>query len=79
MELWNHRATDGRSLRQAVDFLVPFAAGDRPWKYEQITPFRASELTAVLRRAAVAWKEPKYRALADRLGKPGARELLTAP
>jgi hypothetical protein len=79
VDLWNHRTADGRSLRQAVDFLVPFATGDRAWPYDQITAFRPSELAPVVRRAAAAWKEPKYRALADRLGKPSARDLLTTP
>jgi hypothetical protein len=79
VDLWTHRTTDGRSLRQAVDYLVPFAAGDRAWPYDQITAFRASELAPVLRRAAAAWKEPKYAALADRLGPPSPRDVLTLP
>jgi hypothetical protein len=72
VDLWNYRSADGRSLRQALDYLVPFAAGDTPWTYPAIDGFKPGELAWPLRRAAVAWKEPKYRDLAARIG--GATE-----
>ena len=78
VDLWNYRTADGRSIRQAVDFLVPYAAGERTWAFDQITPFSASTMHTILRRGAVAWKEPKYRALADRVG-GGPRLILTIP
>jgi hypothetical protein len=68
VDLWNFRTTDGRSLKAALDYLVPFAAGDRAWPHPQITPFRSSELHLLLRRGAAAWNEPRYRQLADRIG-----------
>jgi hypothetical protein len=68
VDLWSHRTTDGRSLKGALDYLVPFAAGDRAWPHPQITPFRSSELHWLLRHAAVAWKEPLYQQLAERVG-----------
>ena len=58
VDLWNYRTADGRSIRQAVDFLVPYAAGERKWAFDQITPFSASTMHTILRRGAVAWKEP---------------------
>lgn len=68
VDLWNHRTTDGRSLKGALDYLVPFAAGNRAWPHSQITPFRSSELHWVLRRAAAAWKASQYQQLAERVG-----------
>jgi len=68
VDLLNYRTSDGRSLRQAVDFLVPFASGERKWTYEQIVDFHPAALHGVLRRAAVDWKEPKYRELATKIG-----------
>jgi len=79
VDLWNYRTPDGRSLRQAVDFLVPFATGERKWTYEQISDFHPSALHAVLRRAAIAWKEPKYRALATQVGGGNDRLDLLVP
>ncbi len=79
VDLWNHRTPDGRSLRQALDFLVPFAAGDKPWTYKQITPLRPQALHGLLRRAAVAWTEPRYGTLAATIGGATPRLDLTLP
>jgi beta-lactamase superfamily II metal-dependent hydrolase len=79
VDVWNHRTPDGRSLRQALDFFLPFAAGERKWPYEQITEFRPHAIHPLLRRAAVAWKEPKYRELAVKLGGGSPRLDLTTP
>ena len=68
VDLWRHRAADGRSLRAAVDFLIPYGLEEQKWPYQDITGFSGAELHAVLRRAAVAWKEPRYSELATRLG-----------
>jgi Alginate lyase len=68
IDLWNYRTADGRSLHQAVDFLVPFAAGDQKWPYEQLHEFHPSQLQTVLRHARVAWRDPKYRELAMKIG-----------
>jgi hypothetical protein len=79
VDLWNYRTADGRSIRRALDFLVPYAAGERTWAFDQITPFSASTMHPILRRAAAAWKEPAYRALADRVGGGDPRLSLTLP
>jgi hypothetical protein len=79
VDLWKYRTPDGRSIRQAVDFLVPFAAGERPWPYDQITAFEPGALQPILRRAAAAWKEPRYAALAQRIGGGGPTQALKSP
>jgi hypothetical protein len=78
LDLWNYQTADGRSLRKALDYLVPFASGERKWTDAQITTFRPSELHALLRRAAVAWKEPTYRELAAKVGGGSPRLEMTA-
>jgi hypothetical protein len=60
VDLWNYRTPDGRSLRGAFEFLLPFANGERPWTGRQITPFSESALHPLQRRAAAAWKNPNY-------------------
>jgi hypothetical protein len=79
VDLWTYRTADGRSLRQGLDFLVPYAAGDRKWPDPQITDFRPGVIHGLLRRAAVAWNEPKYRALAEKIGGGPPRLLLVVP
>jgi hypothetical protein len=68
VDLWRHRGDDGRSLRSAVDFLVPFGLAEEKWPYQDITGFTGGELHTVLRRAAVAWNAPRYGEIAARLG-----------
>lgn len=79
VDLWRYRTPDGRSLRQALDFMVPFAAGGRRWPEAQITTWRPDTLHPLLRRAAVAWKEPRYRDLALKIGGGPARLDLIVP
>lgn len=79
VDVVNYRTSDGRSLRQAVDFLAPFASGEQKWPYEQLSEFHPSALHAVLRRAAVAWHEPKYRELATKVGGGNERLDLLVP
>jgi hypothetical protein len=79
VDLWNHRTSDGRSLRQALDFLVPFATGARRFEEAQITEFRAGALYPLLRRAAIGWQAPRYRELAERIGGGNPRLDVTLP
>ena len=67
IDLWNYRTRDGRALRAALDYLVPFAEGTAMWPHKQITPFESSGLVLLLRQAAVVWKADRYTAIANRL------------
>ncbi|HEX3326257.1 MAG TPA: alginate lyase family protein, partial [Actinomycetota bacterium] len=51
VDLWNYQTADGRSIRQGIEFLIPFATGARRFPYRQITEFRPSALSPVLRAA----------------------------
>jgi hypothetical protein len=79
VDLWNYRTADGRTLRQGVDYLVPFATGETPFPFEQITEFRPSALHPILRWAALGWNEPRYRDIARKIGGATATLDLTLP
>jgi hypothetical protein len=84
VDLWRYRTGDGRSVRTALDWLVPYAIGAKPWPYEQITTPRASGLLLPLRRAAVAYNEPAYERVIEQLTARGEQagdsfELLHPP
>jgi hypothetical protein len=72
VDLWGYESPDGRSLRKALDYLVPFAVAEKQWPHKQIRKLRPASLAPLLRRAAIAWREPRYEALLARL--PGVRE-----
>ncbi len=67
VDLWNYRTDDGRGIRAALDFLVPYARGEREWPHRQIRPISNRALIPLLRRAAVAYREPAYEELAAHL------------
>jgi hypothetical protein len=79
VDLWNYSTADGRSLRQGLDYLVPFATGEKRFPHRQITEFNASALHPVLRRGAAGWKEARYRELARQIGGETPRLELTLP
>jgi hypothetical protein len=60
LDLWNYQTTDGRSLRKAIDWLLPYATGEKKWDYQQIRSPKMKETATVLRRAANAYDDPKY-------------------
>jgi hypothetical protein len=68
VDLWNFKTADGRSIRAAIDFLEPYAAGPKKWDYQEIAGFHANALEPTLLRAAAAYHDPKYAALAQQIG-----------
>ncbi len=67
IDLFNYATADERSLRAALDFLVPFAIGQEKWPYQQIDEPRWHIMAEILRRATVHFNEPKYEEVIRRL------------
>lgn len=68
VDLWSFRTSDGRSIRIALDFLLPYATGVKKWDYEQIGGFHGDALLPQLQRASVEYHDPKYVAAVHQLG-----------
>jgi hypothetical protein len=60
VDLWREHTADGRSIRKALDWLIPYATGAKDWTYQQIIEIRPTGLCIPLRRAASAYHEPAY-------------------
>jgi hypothetical protein len=76
VDLWRYQTKDGRGIRKALDWVVPYATGEKKWPYKQITPLRGGALAPLLRRAAAAYKEDHYEKTIEKL--PGRRDLGTS-
>jgi hypothetical protein len=76
VDLWHFETKDGRGIRKALDWLIPYATGAKKWPYQQITPLSGGSLAPLLRRAAVAYRQKRYEKLIEKL--PGRRDLGTA-
>src|SRR6185436_10812808 len=63
VDLWNYKAADGRSIRRALDYLVPFAFGENKWPHQQLGEWPPEMLFPLLRRAAARFGDQRYQAL----------------
>jgi hypothetical protein len=66
VDLWNYQTSDGRSIRKALDFLVPFAMGQK-WPYQQLGQWRPEQLYSLIRRAAAKYDDPAIKAALEKL------------
>jgi hypothetical protein len=65
VNLWRPTTPDGRSLRTALDYLVPFGTGAAPWPYPDLDTDRRS-LALLLARAARGYGAEPYAPLIGR-------------
>lgn len=66
VDLWNYSTPDGRSIRQALDYMVRFI-GDEPWPHSCSCDRNWAEVYDLLRQAATHYHAPPYRQLSDRV------------
>lgn len=69
-DLWKYNSSDGRSIRKALDWLLPYVLQERKWEYKQIVPFNPDEIVQVLYWAAAKYRAPEYAAAARKLSPP---------
>jgi hypothetical protein len=81
IDLWNFSTSDGRGIRRALDWLVPFATGDKKWSYREISEQQPFRIFPLLKRAALRYRDPSYEAAIKRLPdvRPDSREFLLYP
>jgi hypothetical protein len=80
VDLWSFETADGRGIRRALDWLIPYATGEKQWTHRQIRELAPGRLTPLLRHAAVAYREPRYQEIARGIADdPGDRMWLLYP
>jgi hypothetical protein len=62
VDLWNYQTADGRSIRRALEYLYPFAVGEK-WKYQQLGEWQPQALFPLMRRAAGKYHDEKFKAM----------------
>jgi hypothetical protein len=68
VNLWRYQTPDGRSIRKAIDWLLPYALGQRPWATPEIGGINRAELWSVIRLAAYRLDDPQLAQVAAQLG-----------
>jgi Alginate lyase len=64
VDLWKFETQDGKSLKKAVDWLVPYLKNERAWTYKQIKERDLGKSVGILMLAAKAYNNAEYDQLA---------------
>jgi len=72
VDLWQYETHDGRSIRRALDFVLPYLQGEKEWPHEQIEEMSVSPSDmGLFYLAAARYREPRIRrALGDQAREP---------
>ena len=53
VDLLSYETDDGRSIRQGIEFMVPYVTGHEEWPYQQIKPTRVNMYNQLFRMATL--------------------------
>jgi hypothetical protein len=67
VSLWNQQISEGKSLRNALEWIVPYLKNEKVWDYEQIQKISFGETIKILKLAAKKYSNPEYEALAKKI------------
>ena len=76
IDLWNFQSTDQRGIRPALDWLLPFASGERTWTEKQLSPFLPEKTRAAFAPRVTALSRAGLRESAGQTTEPQARRAL---
>ena len=66
-DLWHFSASNGKSLRKAYEFMIPYVdVPSKDWPYEQIKEKKEKDFLPLLREASVALDAPEFDAIVSK-------------
>lgn len=75
VDLFTYQTEDGRSIRKALDYALPFITGEKKWEEEQIDEVKLDKFFPVLLQAWTVYGEAAYRSAADQvIGENGKKD-----
>ena len=60
VDLWHFETKDGRSIRRALDYLLPYMSGTKAWEGKQIAEVKVSDMYPLLLEASRVYRDPQY-------------------
>jgi hypothetical protein len=67
VSLLNQQISEGKSLRNALEWIIPYLKNEKFWEYEQIQKINFGETIKILKLAAKKYSNPEYEALAKKI------------
>lgn len=69
IDLWDYRAPDGGSIEAALNYLLPYAEGEKKWPYQSLNGIESESLVQPLLLAAIHYHRSDYLKDAEDLDK----------
>jgi hypothetical protein len=76
VDLWRYQTTDGRSIRKAIEWLIPFAQDKQAWPAQNIDGMKVEELWPIVREAADRLHDARLLQVSSTLGGGASDRLL---
>src|SRR4030095_1557517 len=67
VDLWSYQTNDGRSIRKALNFLIPYALGEKKWDYQQLGEWPPQMLFSLMRRAGARYPDSQIASAVSKL------------
>lgn len=59
-DLWNYKGSTGAGFSEALNWLLPFATGEKKFEYQQINKYNKADLYPLLVQASQKYKDASY-------------------
>lgn len=76
VDLWDYQAPDGGSIRAALNYLLPYAMGEKQWPYQSLNGIESSSLVEPLLMAAIRYHSSDYLHDAEKIEKHAGLDVL---
>lgn len=60
IDLWNYETADGKSMKKAFDWFLPYLTGQKEWDYKQLKSPTQDQMMILLKMASKAYQRPDY-------------------
>jgi hypothetical protein len=70
VNIWDYSSPDGRNLKKAIDYLIPYVEGTIQWQHEQIVPYHEPGFARYLYLAKLQYGTHEYDQAIQRLLAP---------
>jgi hypothetical protein len=67
IDLWHYQTTDGRSIKKAIDYLLPYVVDEKKWEYKQIGKYKTYDFYKILLIAADKFNDDSYKKAAAKI------------
>lgn len=67
IDLWHYQTKEGKNIKSAVDWLMPYLKKEKKWEYEQIQNIGFGETVRILKIVSKKYSNPEYDTLAKKI------------